>query len=136
MVDRIGGNGKGPDRANGGGPDVVTLVKVRPNQTRSRLTRTGAGVHRDWTACGHEWRRTKRYCCNGLAFARIVWPPFSSVRTATADIAIAVRCAASGPDASSGGEPINVISAAQKGGSIIAIGSASTGSGSANNVRA
>ena len=33
MVDRIGGKGKGPYRANGGGPDVVTLVrKVRPKQ--------------------------------------------------------------------------------------------------------
>lgn len=27
MVDRIGGKGKGRYRANGGGPDVVTLVR-------------------------------------------------------------------------------------------------------------
>jgi hypothetical protein len=27
MVDRIGGKGKGPYRANGGSPDVVTLVE-------------------------------------------------------------------------------------------------------------
>jgi hypothetical protein len=32
MVDRIGGKEKGPDRANGGGPDVVTFGKVRPNR--------------------------------------------------------------------------------------------------------
>ena len=27
MVDRIGGKEKGPYRANGGGPDVVTLME-------------------------------------------------------------------------------------------------------------
>jgi hypothetical protein len=44
--------------------------------------------------------------------------------------------AADGRDASSGGAPINVISAARKGGWIIATASASTGRGSAENVRA
>jgi len=50
--------------------------------------------------------------------------------------AIAAMDAADGRDASSGGAPINVISAARKGGWIIATASASTVRGSAENARA
>lgn len=61
----------------------------------------------------------------GLVFARTAWRSSSFARTATEGTAIGAIYAADGRDASSGGAPISVISAARKGGSIIA--SASTG---------
>lgn len=133
MVDRIGGKGKGPYRVNGGGPDVVTLVRRRDQTDRSKLTRNGC---RCPARLLDAWRRTKRYCCSGLVFARTAWRPSSFARTATVGTAIAAMYAVDGRDASSGSAPINVISAARKGGSIIATASVSTGRGSAENAHA
>ena len=48
------------------------------------------------------------------------------------DIAIAALDAATAPDASNGGGPINVINAARKGGWIIETGNATTGNDAKN----
>jgi len=78
----------------------------------------------------------KRYCCNGFVFARIAGRCSSSVRTATGGIDIAATSAAAGHGVSNAGAPISAITAARKGGSITATGSASIGLDDAPNARA
>lgn len=134
MVDRRRCAGKGLYRANGGGPDVVTLRVQKVTETnRSKLTRNGAVVQ---PRLRHAWRRMKRFCCNGFVFARIAGRCSSFARTATVAIGIAASPAAVGRGVSSAGARTSAINAAWKGVSITATGSANIVPANAPSARA
>jgi hypothetical protein len=79
-------------------------------------------------ACEDAWRRftTKQFCGNESALGISVTRLSSSARIVIVGIVIAAPSAASLHAGVSGDAPMGGISAAQKGGSIIATGSAST----------
>ena len=74
----------------------------------------------------------KRFCGNGFALVKNARRFSSSVGTVIADTATAAIHAAGKPGASSGGAPTAATKRVPKAGSIIAIGSGSTGAVSVN----